>query len=185
VQELSQHLSHTLKKLRKEKEWSLDRTAKETGVSKAMLGQIERGESSPTVATLWKIAGGFHCSLSTFIEPYNHHPSTLIRNADDLRHQPAKDKMLVAPIFPFDPQLSFEIFELTLLPHYERYSEPHETGVIEFVLVLEGEMGLFIDQQWQTLTKGMSARFAADKPHGYRNLSTAQAVFHNVIHYAR
>ncbi|MEZ8384857.1 helix-turn-helix domain-containing protein, partial [Vibrio splendidus] len=43
-----------LKRLRQEKGWSLDKTAKETGVSKAMLGQIERGESSPTVAKLWQ-----------------------------------------------------------------------------------------------------------------------------------
>lgn len=38
-----------------------------TGVSKAMLGQIERGESSPTVTTLWKIATGLQVSFSSLL----------------------------------------------------------------------------------------------------------------------
>ncbi|WP_370205990.1 helix-turn-helix domain-containing protein, partial [Pararhodobacter marinus] len=37
---------------------SLAQVSALTGVSKAMLGQIERGESSPTLATLWKLCKG-------------------------------------------------------------------------------------------------------------------------------
>lgn len=59
--DIAQHLSVTLKTLRQQRGWSLSRLAEETGVSKAMLGQIERNESSPTVATLWKIATGLTC----------------------------------------------------------------------------------------------------------------------------
>jgi transcriptional regulator with XRE-family HTH domain len=59
MQELAGHLAHTLRTLRAQRGWSLTQAAEYTGVSKAMLGQIERGESSPTVATLWKIATGF------------------------------------------------------------------------------------------------------------------------------
>lgn len=47
-------MSH-FKELRRERGWSLDKTALETGVSKAMLGQIEREESSPSIATLMTI----------------------------------------------------------------------------------------------------------------------------------
>ena len=90
MQEMNQHLAQRLKGLRSELGWSLDVAARETGVSKAMLGQIERGESSPTVATLWKIATGFRVSFSSFIEPT---PAvageTLYRTADDIRQQPA------------------------------------------------------------------------------------------------
>ena len=64
MQEMNQHLAQRLKGLRSELGWSLDVAARETGVSKAMLGQIERGESSPTVATLWKIATGFRACRS-------------------------------------------------------------------------------------------------------------------------
>ncbi|WDE03199.1 helix-turn-helix transcriptional regulator [Thalassomonas viridans] len=184
MQALNQYLAQTLKQQRKAKGWSLDRAAKETGVSKAMLGQIERSESSPTVATLWKIAGGFHLSLSTFLEPpASSFEETLIRDSAELRHQPASDQMLVAPLFPFEPQFAFELFELTLLPGYERLADPHEKGVTEHVIVTDGEMELLVDGQWLALKKGAAVRFAADKPHGYRNLHKAPAVFHSLIHY--
>ncbi|RDE22487.1 XRE family transcriptional regulator [Motiliproteus coralliicola] len=177
-----QNLGHNLRQLRKERGWSLDRAASETGVSKAMLGQIERGESSPTLATLWKLAGGFHRSMSSLIEPAAGQTGK-IRSADRLRQQPTQDQMLVAPLFPFDPQFGFELFELTLLPGYQRESEPHEPGVIEHVMVIEGTMELLLEGQWRPLQQGEAIRFAADQPHGYRNLGDKPAVFHNLIHY--
>ena len=184
MQQLNKYLSQSLKEFRKQKGWSLDRAAKETGVSKAMLGQIERGESSPTVATLWKIAGGFNISLSSFLEPTpTEHQGTTIRSATQLRQKPATDEMLVASLFPYEPRFGFEMFELTLLPGYERQSDPHEKGVTEHVILLTGEMELLLNDQWIPLTQGAAVRFAADKPHGYRNRSNKPAVFHNLIHY--
>ena len=49
MENLARFLSTTLKQLRQQRGWSLSRLAEATGVSKAMLGQIERNESSPTV----------------------------------------------------------------------------------------------------------------------------------------
>ena len=60
---ISRSIAHHLQSVRKARGLSLDKTAQLTGVSKAMLGQIERGESSPTIATLWKIATGLACSF--------------------------------------------------------------------------------------------------------------------------
>lgn len=186
MQDLSAYLGQTLKQVRKDLGWSLDRTAKETGVSKAMLGQIERCESSPTIATLWKIASGTHTSLSTFLEPTPEEDrGTAIRSTSELRQQPATDDMLVAPLFPYEQRFGFEMFELTLLPGYERYSEPHEPGVTEHVIVLSGSMELLINGEWQQFEKGAAVRFSADQPHGYRNTSDQPAVFHDLIHYQR
>ncbi|MFS2222715.1 helix-turn-helix domain-containing protein [Pantoea sp. B65] len=56
-----------LQQLRKKRGWSLGDTQKMTGVSKSMLGQIERGESSPTLATIEKISAGFELPLSAFL----------------------------------------------------------------------------------------------------------------------
>ncbi len=185
-EEPNRHLAEALRAQRKALGWSLDRAAAETGVSKAMLGQIERGESSPTVATLWKIAGGFRSSLSSFLEPPPAAGTdTLLRRADALRTRPAGEGMLVAPLFPFEPRTGFEIFELTLLPGYERLSEPHEAGVSEYVLVVRGAMEVLVEGRWTPLAEGEAIRFAADRAHGYRNPGAAPAVFHNVIHYPR
>jgi transcriptional regulator with XRE-family HTH domain len=180
---INDHLARTLRALRRQRGWSLDRTAAETGVSKAMLGQIERGESSPTVATLWRIATGFATSLSTFIEPLPPAADPVLRVADALRQQPGGEGMLVAPVFPYEPRFGFELFELTLLPGYERLSEAHAAGVTEHVLVIEGTLEVGLDGVWQPLARGAALRFAADRPHGYRNRSGQPAVFHNLIHY--
>lgn len=186
-QERNDHLAATLRTLRNERGWSLDRAARETGVSKAMLGQIERGESSPTVATLWKIATGFATSLSTFLEPVPPlaEGGHLFRSADALRTQPGNGGMLVAPLFPYETRFGFEVFELTLPPGYERLSEAHEPGVTESVLVVRGTMEVLVEESWIALGEGEAVRFPADRPHGYRNPSAEPAVFHNLIHYAR
>ena len=61
-------IGNKLKDIRNKRNLSLDEVAKLTGVSKAMLGQIERGQSNPTVSTLWKIATGLKVSFSLFID---------------------------------------------------------------------------------------------------------------------
>ncbi len=185
--EPSQYLARTLRALRGVRGWSLDRAAQETGVSKAMLGQIERGESSPTIATLWKIASGFHTSLSSFLYPAP--PATaegvVFRSASALRGQPGSDAMLVAPLFPYEPRFGFELFELTLLPGYERRSDAHEAGVVEHVIVVSGAMEVLIEGEWIALPQGDAIRFSANRAHGYRNLHGEPAVFHNLIHYGQ
>lgn len=187
MQESNQYLAVTLKTLRNENGWSLDRAAQETGVSKAMLGQIERGESSPTIATLWKIASGFHRSLSGFLEPPPLAASdgAVYRDVDTIRNQPGPDGMLVASLFPYEPRFGFELFELSLLPGYERLSEAHESGVTEHVIVLSGVMDVLVEGRWITLEQGHAVRFAADRPHGYRNRHETTAVFHDLIHYGQ
>ncbi|MGO4274411.1 helix-turn-helix domain-containing protein, partial [Paenibacillus sp. TAF58] len=53
--------------IRKTRGLSLDQVADLTGVSKAMLGQIERGDSNPTISVLWKIVSGLQISFTSLI----------------------------------------------------------------------------------------------------------------------
>jgi len=179
------HLADTLRTLRRARGWSLDRAALETGVSKAMLGQIERGESSPTVATLWKLADGFQASMSSLLEPPlpEHEDPLLVRPTRTLRRQRMDDGMEAASVFPFESRFGFEVLEVTLPPGYERHAEGHEAGVTEHVLVTSGVLEILANGQWIELGPGESIRFAADRLHGYRNRSGQPAVFHNLVHY--
>jgi XRE family transcriptional regulator, regulator of sulfur utilization len=181
MKKLNKRISLTLKELRREKGWSLDKAAEKTGVSKAMLGQIEREESSPTIATLWKIASGFDTSFSSFIE--NTNAQFTKRGGQTKQLHPTDEKIRVMPVFPFDDQLNFEIFVIELLPTCEHLSPPHQPGVIEHVVVAEGKMEVLVNGKWQSLNKGEGLRFDANQPHGYRNRSRKIAVFHDIIHY--
>ena len=57
---LNEIIAVNLKRLRAERGFSLGKLSELSGVSKVMLSQIEKGESNPTINTLWKIAGGLY-----------------------------------------------------------------------------------------------------------------------------
>ncbi len=66
MEPMNLRIGEKLKSIRMARALSLDDAAALTGVSKPMLGQIERGQSVPTVTTLWKIATGLKTPLSAF-----------------------------------------------------------------------------------------------------------------------
>ena len=184
MENLTEKISGALKSLRRQRGWSLDTASQKTGVSKAMLGQIERGESSPTIATLWKIASGFDVSFSSFVEDLNPTDPDFIHRSSHLKQMhPKDDKIRVMPIFAYDESLDFEVFIIELLPGCEHLSPPHQKGVVEHVIVASGEIEILIDGTWHLVRQHEGIRFRADKPHGYRNTSSATAVFHDMIHY--
>lgn len=173
-----------LKSIRHDLGWSLDKTAERTGVSKAMLGQIERGESTPTVATLWKIATGLRVPMTALLEPDREEGDLLLfRDASRLRVRPSQEGMQRALLFPYEARFGFELYELTFAPGFESISEPHDTGVVEHVSVLSGEIELLVGEEWRKLTEGQSLRFPADRRHGYRNRTQNEAVVMDIIHY--
>lgn len=173
-----------LKAIRSERGWSLDQTAARTGVSKAMLGQIERGESTPTVATLWKIATGLGVPMTALLEADRGDDDVLLlRDAADLRVRPSPEGMQRALVFPYEARFGFELYELTFAAGFESISEPHDTGVVEHVTVLRGEVELLIEGEWQPLKRGQALRFPADRQHGYRNPTGEEAVVMDLIHY--
>ncbi|WP_171206417.1 helix-turn-helix domain-containing protein [Ruegeria sp. HKCCA0235A] len=156
---------------------SLSKVAKMTGVSKAMLGQIERGESSPTIATLWKIAKGFQLPLSALIDTMNGDPSVF-------QTVTFPGTIEVKIVFPFDPALGAETFHVNLKPNQSHESPTHATGVTEEVFVLNGTLEILRGDEWVSLQAGQGLRFAADLPHGYRAGPTG-AAFLNMHHYAQ
>lgn len=185
MKNIAKHISLKLKTTRADKGWSLDKASAETGVSKAMLGQIERGESSPTISTLWKIASGFGTSFSSFIEEISvHYKKPVYRTGKTKQLHPHDKKIRVMPIFPYEKSLNFEMFIIELLPGCEHLSPPHKQGVIEHVVVVEGKMEVLVGGVWQKLSKGEGLRFSANQPHGYRNITSKKALFHDMIHYS-
>ncbi|WP_312947055.1 XRE family transcriptional regulator [Superficieibacter sp.] len=174
--DIADHLATTLKALRQQRGWSLSRLADETGVSKAMLGQIERHESSPTVATLWKIATGLNVPFTLFIVPQQAGARAV--------YDPQQQAMVITPLFPYDEALRFDHLSITLAPGAFSESTPHEKGVIEHVVVISGSLELRTEDQWQTITANHGVRFAGDQPHAYRNSRDETVLFHSLIHYA-
>lgn len=178
--QINKNIASQLKAQRKDKGWSLDKTAQATGVSKAMLGQIERGESSPTIATLWKIATGLSCSFSAFITQQDESMRTDGPvQQPDIKRDP---NMQVKTLFPFSQQTRFETFEITLTENHTQHSEPHQAGVTEHLHVLEGELQVAQGETWHTVNAGEQFILSGDQPHAYRD-NAGVTRFLDIIYY--
>lgn len=180
------HLSigKNLNRLRKNRGFSLDKVAEITGVSKAMLGQIERGESNPTVTTLWKIANGLHVSFTSLMENKKLSVSIIDRS----KISPLKEKgedYQVYPLFPFDPEKQFEIFSICLEAQCKHESEGHNKGVEEYIIVSKGVLEIRIEQETYLINQGNAIRFVADRPHCYYNPTARPLHYHVVIYYPK
>lgn len=170
-----------LKNARHKKGWSLDVASQHCGVSKAMLGQIERGESSPTIARLWKIATGFALPLSEFLE-YRNESSSVLPQVKGFNEG---EKICIETVFDYDESTGLEVFDLQLAVGHEQHSEAHQKGVIEHIVVTSGSMEYYIDGKWNKLNIGEKAKFSADQDHAYRNVGQFPLRFLNIIYYPK
>lgn len=180
-------IAKILKKLRAERALSLSKAAELTGVSKAMLGQIELGQSSPTVATLWKIATGFNVPFSVFLEDniFSPEPEQFSFKDFPVFAEQKQSGMRVIPLIPFDNQLKMDLLKIELVPGAFSRSVPHETGVIEHIIVLQGILELTLEDKKYFIKEGESFRFQADVEHSYANTEEIKLIIHNLIHYPR
>lgn len=162
-----------LRAIRTAQHLSLDKLALKTQVSKAMLGQIERGESSPTVATVWKLATGLNISFSALLINEGVH-STTVQDA----------KMTVNTLFEFNPISRIEVFDIEIVQFHEQLSQPHNSGVTESIYVRQGQLGLLVKNRWNVLNEGDSYIFEADQSHGYKDLA-GHSLFTDIIYYPK
>ncbi len=182
MENLTLVIGNKLKNIRNSRNLSLDDVAELTGVSKAMLGQIERGKSNPTVSTLWKISTGLRVSFSSFIDESKEELKVI--NIDEIEPVIEEDStMKLYPIFPFDPNRGVEMFTIELEKGCIHESSSHNSGVEEYIIVTEGEIEMTIGEENFILKKGCSIKFMADKNHVYKNLNEDKAVFQNIIFY--
>ncbi|MEW6983418.1 helix-turn-helix domain-containing protein [Colwelliaceae bacterium 6471] len=181
-EQINDIIGKKLKKARKNKGWSLERTANNTGVSKAMLGQIERGESSPTITTLWKIASGLQQSFSSFITDENEAGTvaqSIVANFPDAKG------IHFETIFSYQDDVAMEMYQLTIAGNYEHQASAHTPGVIEHIIVKQGNISIWFNEQWHHLSAGQVIRFNADQPHVYANQHDQVAIIEDIICYSQ
>ncbi len=176
------NVSSTLKRTRTDKGLTLEETSNLTGVSKAMLGQIERAESTPTISTLWKISTGLKISFSEFLNDNQNNNNVV--EIDKLEPVYESDnKMILYNVFPFNPLTGFEYFYIKLLPGAHHVSSPHKASTEEYVIVTEGTMEIVINEKKYVLKAPSALSFKADEFHEYNNPFDKDVVFQNIVKY--
>lgn len=175
-------IAQNLKKLREDRKLSLDNLSKLTGVSKSMLGQIERGEVNPTVSTVWKISNGLKISFTQLMS----RPEAGIEVVEKAEIQPLLEddgKFRNYPVFPYDSTRRFETYLLEIDAGGYLSAEAHPKGTEEFITVFSGEITISVNNENFIIVEGNSIRFKADNTHEYKNTGKALCTISMVIYY--
>jgi transcriptional regulator with XRE-family HTH domain len=182
--ELSVILGRNLRRLRTQRGHSLERLAKLSGVSRAMLGQIETGKSTPTISLLWKVATALDIPFATLLaaEPTS---GTVVLRCDEAKVLSSSDGRFTSrALFPFDSERRVEFYELRLAPNHREDADAHAPGTKENLIVARGTVEITSARERPvTLAEGDAILFEADMPHSYRNLTSLEAVLYLVMTY--
>ncbi|MFZ1642274.1 MAG: XRE family transcriptional regulator [Candidatus Contendobacter sp.] len=174
-----------VRKLRKQHGLSLETLARRSHVSRAMLSQIERGCSTPTIGVLWKIACALETPISAFLRE-DREESVWLLPAAGAKRLFSKDGCFCSrALFPFDQPRRVEFYELRLDSRGEESASPHPSGTLENLVVDRGEVEIVIAGNRYALAAGDAIQFVADVAHTYCNVGQSEAVMYLVMSYAQ
>lgn len=185
AQELKRRVGKNLEQLRKRRGLSLERLAVLAGVSRAMLGQVETGESAPTIAFLWKVARGLDVRFADLLGDETVGDVVLLPADASKILRSGNGAFESRALFPFDKHRRAEFYELRLRGGHVEEAEPHAEGTYENIVVHAGRLRLTVGEAARVeLRAGDSVFFRADVPHTYENPGTRPALMYLVMTYA-
>lgn len=159
-------LSIRLKEARQANGLTLEATAKLSGVSRSMVSQIERGESSPTVATLWNLTRALNVDFARLLDAT---PAVAPLETISPDQIPTIDNMgegcRLLILSPPEQVGKYEMYDLRLSTGGSLDSQPHKRGTREQLTVIEGDIQVTTGAVSEILGTGSIARYAADVPH--------------------
>jgi transcriptional regulator with XRE-family HTH domain len=169
--EPSASIGPRVKALREAMGLSLRDLGERSGVSAPMLSQVERGETSPTLAVAAKIAAGLELTLSQLLRLDEGEHVAITRAGGRRRFERGGHRFeeLTPPL----PGQRADVSLHTLKPGAAtggRADPPmHEPGSRETAVILAGTLALVVDGTRYELREGDSVTFDADLPHHLEN----------------
>ncbi len=164
---------------------SLRDLAERSGVSAPMLSQVERGETSPTLAVAGRIAAGLELSLSQLLRLDETEGVTVVRRGQRRRGGAQRRGHSYEVLTPPLPGQRAEVSLHTLVAGAATGGAGdvpiHEPGGRETAIVTKGELRLVCDGVPHDLGTGDAVTFDADLPHHFENSGTNQVEFLAVV----
>ena len=168
-----------IRALREAMDLSLRDLADRCGVSAPMLSQVERGETSPTLAVASRIAAGLELRLSQLLRLDEDGAVTVVR-AEERRKGPASARghdyeLLTPPLPGLRAELSLHRLAPGAATGGPGDPPMHEPGSRETALVQSGKVTLVCDGHSHELRDGDCVTFDADRPHHFENPGGVEA----------
>jgi mannose-6-phosphate isomerase-like protein (cupin superfamily)/DNA-binding XRE family transcriptional regulator len=163
---------------------SLRDLAERSGVSAPMLSQVERGETSPTLAVAGKIAAGLELSLSQLLRLDEGGSVSVVRCGERRRGGGGGGHAyeIVTPGLPGQrAEVSVHVLEPGAATGGPGDPPMHEPGARETAVVTGGRLRLICDGTIYDLGEGDSVTFDADLPHHFENPDGSEARFFAVV----
>lgn len=171
-----------VRQIRNDRGLTLEGLAERSGVSRAMLSKIERGERQPTLVTAVRIARGLNVTLSQLMET---------EREQSVVHIPASQRRVMTDpqtglerqhLFPTIPSRRLEFVRAILPPGANTGDfEPHTSGVEQYMLVEQGQLRATLDGTEYILKDGDALYFSADRPHRFDNIGVGACSYYVVL----
>jgi transcriptional regulator with XRE-family HTH domain len=179
-------IGKNIQRIRTSRKLTLNVLSERSGVSKAMLSQIESNKVNPTVATVWKIARGLNVDLNDLLEDdaqpkriFSLNPANDEAPKLEKRHNGVKIQILS----PLSMVEDLEMYLITFDPHSELASEPHYTGTQEYLTVVKGSVKVKVGNNVAELKRGDFLMYHCDTEHAIINESNQPSVVHMVVRF--
>ena len=161
---------------------TLEALAAGSGVSRAMISKVERGEKNPTLVVAAKLAEGLGVSLSRLAGAEERRRAVVVRHGEQaVMRDPASgfERRVLSPLFAGP----LEFFRNTV-PENESSGEfpPHRLGTEEYIAVARGELLSILDGEEYMLGEGDSLYFEADVSHRFDNVGSGVCEYYLIIH---
>ena len=155
--------------LRKDRGLSLRALAQECGLSVNAISRIERGETSPTVSSLQRLAQALGVQVTEFFRAAPEQATILTREHE--RRRTRGEGVIIESLGTGLHAQRLGPFLMTLMPGASGADEPITHAGEEFVYCLEGEVDYLVQGEWQRLKAGDSLLFHASQAHLCKNTS--------------
>ncbi|MCF4098062.1 helix-turn-helix domain-containing protein [Maritalea mediterranea] len=153
-------LAERLKTLRQDADLTLDQLAQQSGVSRATLSRLEKGEVSPTAEVLGKLCAVYGLPMSRLMAMVEQEFVPLVRQEEQEFWHDAKTGFTRTKVSPPAAKLKGEVIRGRLEPGCQIiYDQPSLAGLEHHLVMLDGALLIRIDDQHFRLKTGDCLRY--------------------------
>jgi transcriptional regulator with XRE-family HTH domain len=180
-------VGRNIQRIRKQQQITLGVLAERSGVSKAMLSQIESEKVNPTVATVWKIARGLEVELDELLKGAEVPVRKFLvarRNGHTTLDGPAGSPRIEV-LSPVAMAEDLEIYLLSFERGAVLRSSPHAPQTEEYLTILDGKVRVRAGDKSGALDAGDFIIYACDVEHSIENLAEGSSQVHMIVRFVR
>lgn len=181
-------IGKNIQSLRKLQSLTLDVLSEKSGVSKAMLSQIESDKVNPTIATVWKIAQGLGIEINELLkgESVMQRKFTLTRRNNIMRLDSDSEGVHIRVLSPAAMVEDLEMYLVTIQPGCSLGSRAHFTNTEEYLTIFKGRVRVTAGDNAGELDAGDFISYHCDVPHSIENISKSEtAELHMLVRFSR